>query len=206
MVCMFPLPSTQQSALSLLACFLLLTCPLLWVRLRAEFKRISLTYADYMSCVWPLLSVSYFLWPIGLQLGTFYSVLCPWPPQTLQAGISCDSKEQNHFFLSRDIRRNSWDCCLGRYARPGECFPCHYTKSQRLWSKASAVLYLSVAWEMLAMRSKYSLLHVMWVPVPERYKVLSTTFKRAVWLISSLSVWCIFLSSHASMCLVDRTS
>ena len=152
----------------------------------------------------PLLSVSYFLWPVGLQLGIFYSVLCPWPPQALQAEISGNSKEQIPFLPSRDIGRSSWDFCLGRYARPGECFPCHYMKSQRLWSKASAVLYLSVAWEMLAVRSKCGLFF-MWggFQCLEGTRYLVATWKKAGCLIQvheclmhfpKLSCFCMFRS------------
>lgn len=116
-----------------------------------RFIQRTLTTCPFVVCLlFPLAC-----WPLSRKI--LLISMAPRPRQALQAGVSA-IPWSSRCFLIPDILRNSQDLCPGRDARPGECFHCNCTKkSQRLWSKASAVLYLSVAWEMLAMNFKFSL-------------------------------------------------
>lgn len=135
-------PSTYNSAIS---CGFLSKCPLDNSPSDLRFERIYLTFTDYIHVLCLVLCGLFpiFFGPLAFNLEYFIPFCALGHPQALRAGISCNSKEQIQFFLSWDIWRNSWDFCLGRYARSGKCFQCHYTKKPATMKQGfSCVLFV----------------------------------------------------------------
>lgn len=123
----------------------------------------------------PLLSVSYFLWPVGLQLGISYSVLCPWPPPALQAEISGNSKEQIPLLPEPRHSEKLLGFLPGQICKAwGMLSMSLYEKPETLKQGFSCVIFVCCLGNAGSEIQVWSVLHVVRVPVPERYKVLST--------------------------------
>lgn len=204
MVCVVPLPTTQQSAVGFFPSVLLTTRLLIW-----DLKGfILLSLTTYTSCVWSFVVCFLFSlahWPSTWNI-LFHSVPLATPKL---------SGQESHATL-RSRFNSSWVETFGEtpgisawadMQGLGNAFNVIILRSQRLWSKASAVFYLSVAREMLVMRSKCSRFF-LWCGSQclkdTGYLVPITRRQRDRFGCVLLSVQCILLSSPVSICLVQR--